>query len=202
MIKPKLSIGVYRPSNKSTESLWKSDKGRPIFRAILPLKKFKTLSRAIKFDNRNTCSERRLLNKLESFHELWNKWIDIIPKFYNVTADEQLVAYNGRWSHILSKPTKYGIKFRVLCTGVLYRKRKIQYSQKNETMDWKPQALLDIVNIFSTMLQRTQHSKYVALLAFWRHILMCLREKLCFFFKRKINKEISFLSTVCVLFTR
>lgn len=117
-----LLAGVYRSNNESTESLWDSEKGRPIFKAIMPLKRFKNISRVIRFDNKDTRSERRALDKFAPIRELWNQWVDILPKLYNpsqdVTVDEQLVAFRGRCpfrQYIPSKPAKYGIKFWVLC---------------------------------------------------------------------------------------
>lgn len=117
-----LLAGVFRSNNESTESLWDFEKGRPIFRAIMPLKRFKNLSRVIRFDNKNTRSERRILDKFAPIRDLWNMWAEILPKLYNpthdVTVDEQLVAFRGRCpfrQYIPSKPAKYGIKFWVLC---------------------------------------------------------------------------------------
>lgn len=120
-----LLAGVFRSNNESTESLWDSEKGRPIFGAVMSIKRFKKLSRVIRFDNRDTRSERRLLDKFAPIRELWNQWVDILPQLYNpsqdVTIDEQLVAFRGRCpfrQYIPSKPAKYGIKFWVLCDSV------------------------------------------------------------------------------------
>lgn len=117
-----LLAGVFRSNNESTESLWESKNGRPIFAATMSLKTFKKFSRVIRFDNRETRSERRLLDKFAPIRELWNKWVDILPKLYNpsqsVAVDEQLVAFRGRCpfrQYMSSKPAKYGIKFWVLC---------------------------------------------------------------------------------------
>ncbi|XP_055838968.1 piggyBac transposable element-derived protein 4-like [Episyrphus balteatus] len=88
----------------------------------MSLKTFKKISRVIRFDNRDTRIERRLLDKFAPIRELWNQWVEILPKLYNpsenVTIDEQLVAFRGRCpfrQYIPSKPAKYGIKFWVLC---------------------------------------------------------------------------------------
>lgn len=47
-----LLAGVFRSNNESTESLWDSKKGRPIFAATMSLKTFKKISRVIRFDSR------------------------------------------------------------------------------------------------------------------------------------------------------
>lgn len=117
-----LLAGVFRSCNESTESLWDTEKGRPLFAAVMPIKTFKKLSRVIRFDNRETRSARRLVDKFTPIRELWNQWVDILPKLYNpsenVTVDEQLIAFRGRCpfrQYMPSKPAKYGIKFWVLC---------------------------------------------------------------------------------------
>lgn len=117
-----LLAGVYKSHNESTESLWNADTGRNIFRATMSLQRFKIISRAIRFDNRETRAGRRERDKLAAIRELWDKWIEILPKLYNpgefVTVDEQLVAFRGKCpfrQYMPSKPAKYGIKFWVLC---------------------------------------------------------------------------------------
>ncbi|XP_053946583.1 piggyBac transposable element-derived protein 4-like [Anastrepha ludens] len=113
--------GVFRSNNESCESLWNPETGRPIFAATMPLKTFKKISRVIRFDNRETRSERRSLDKFAPIRDLWNQWVEILPKLYNptenVTIDEQLVAFRGRCpfrQYMPAKPAKYGIKFWVL----------------------------------------------------------------------------------------
>lgn len=117
-----LLAGVFRSRNESTESLWDTEKGRPVFGAVMPIKTFKKISRVIRFDNKQTRSARRLVDKFTPIRDLWNQWVDLLPKFYNpsenVTVDEQLVAFRGRCpfrQYMPSKPAKYGIKFWVLC---------------------------------------------------------------------------------------
>ncbi|XP_053968719.1 piggyBac transposable element-derived protein 4-like [Anastrepha ludens] len=114
--------GVFRSNNESCESLWNPETGRPIFAATMPLKTFKKVSRVIRFDNRETRREGRSLDKFAPIRDLWNQWVEILPKLYNptenVTIDEQLVAFRGRCpfrQYIPAKPAKYGIKFWVLC---------------------------------------------------------------------------------------
>lgn len=76
------------------------DKGRPIFKATMPLKRFKTLSRAVRFDQRDTRNESRPLDKFAHIPELSNQWVEITPNLCNpsenVKIDEQFVAFIGR----------------------------------------------------------------------------------------------------------
>ncbi|XP_053956308.1 piggyBac transposable element-derived protein 4-like [Anastrepha ludens] len=81
----------------------------------------------IRFDNRETRSERRSLDKFAPIRDLWNQWVEILPKLYNptenATIDEQLVAFRGRCpfrQYMPAKPAKYGIKFWVLDSTTSY----------------------------------------------------------------------------------
>jgi len=86
------------------------------------LETFCMISRVIRFDDKFTRLERRRIDKLASFRNIYEKWMEVIPKLYypaeNVTVDEQLVAFRGRCpfkQYIPSKPAKYGIKIWTLC---------------------------------------------------------------------------------------
>lgn len=117
-----LLAGVYRSSNEATTSLWDEYKGRHLFRATMSLKKFKMISRVIRFDDRETRQRRRSNDKFAAIRELWDKWVEILPNLFNpeayVTVDEQLIAFRGKCpfrQYMPSKPAKYGIKFWILC---------------------------------------------------------------------------------------
>lgn len=117
-----LLAGVYKSHNESTESLWDETKGRPIFRATMSLERFKIISRIFRFDARQTRSSRRASDKFAPIRELWEKWVEILPKHFNpteyVTVDERLVGFRGKCpfrQYMPKKPAKYGIKFWVVC---------------------------------------------------------------------------------------
>ncbi|CAD7079676.1 unnamed protein product [Hermetia illucens] len=120
--------GVYRSNNEATESLWDAEIGRPIFRAVMSNKTFKKISRFIRFDDRSTRSSRRETDKFAPIRELWDSWVDILPKLYNpqknITIDEQLVPFRGRCpfrQYVPMKPAKYGMKNWVACdSGTSY----------------------------------------------------------------------------------
>ncbi|XP_037911991.1 piggyBac transposable element-derived protein 4-like [Hermetia illucens] len=120
--------GVYRSNNEATESLWDAEIGRPIFRAVMSNKTFKKISRFIRFDDRSTRSSRRETDKFAPIRELWDSWVDILPKLYNpqknITIDEQLVPFRGRCpfrQYMPMKPAKYGMKNWVACdSGTSY----------------------------------------------------------------------------------
>lgn len=53
--------GVFKSHNEALESLWDDKKGRHIFRATMPLKRFKVISRILRFDDRSTRAARRFV---------------------------------------------------------------------------------------------------------------------------------------------
>ena len=90
--------------------------GRHIFRAAMSLKRFKIISRVFRFDDRSTRASRRNKDKLSPILELWDKWVEILPKLFNpeqnVTVDEQLLGFRCRCpfrQYMRMKPSKYGI---------------------------------------------------------------------------------------------
>lgn len=89
--------GVYKSHGESTKSLWDKETGRNIFRSTMSLEKFCILSRVLRFDDRR---HRKSSDKLAPIRDLWEKWVDILPKMYNpeknITAHEQLVCFRGR----------------------------------------------------------------------------------------------------------
>lgn len=62
--------GVFKSCNESTESLWDAEKGRSIFRATMSLENFKRISRVIRFDDKQTRTERRARDKFAAIREL------------------------------------------------------------------------------------------------------------------------------------
>lgn len=88
----------------------------------MSLERFCYISRVLRFDNKSTRQERRRRDKLSAVRDIWEKWLEILPKLYypceNVTVNEQLVAFRGRCpfkQYMPSKPSKYGIKIWTLC---------------------------------------------------------------------------------------
>lgn len=117
-----LLAGVFKSCNECTESLWDAEKGRPIFRATMSLQRFFHISRVLRFDDREMRSCRRQKDKFAAIRDLWDMWVEILPKLFNpsayVTVDEQLVSFRGNCpfrQYMPKKPAKYGIKFWILC---------------------------------------------------------------------------------------
>ncbi|XP_041666997.1 piggyBac transposable element-derived protein 4-like [Cheilinus undulatus] len=117
-----LLAGVHRSRGEATCSLWGEDTGRPIFRATMSLKRFITLSRMIRFDDRLTRQAQKKPDKLAPIRDVWDQWVVRLPLAFNpgenICIDEQLVGFRGRCrfkQYIPSKPAKYGLKLWALC---------------------------------------------------------------------------------------
>lgn len=110
--------GAYRGNRQSLEELWgKEGDGVEKFSLVMNIKRFKTLIRCLRFDDRNTREERKTVDRLAPVREIFQKFIQNCQKSYipgeNVTIDEMLPGFRGRCpfrQYIPSKPNKYGIK--------------------------------------------------------------------------------------------
>lgn len=122
-----LTAGHLGANNTSYDVLWSPLHGPPIFRATMGLKRFKSLLRFIRFDDKETRPERRRNDKLAPIRDIWRKINNNLQNHYlpgeNVTVDEQLVPFRGRCSfrqYMPSKPDKYGMKIWWVCDSQTY----------------------------------------------------------------------------------
>lgn len=114
-------VAIFKSKLEPLKLLWSVERGRIIFRKIMPLKRFTQISRALHYDDFETREERRMLDKFCPIREVFDYWKDCFSKFVvpgeNVTVDEQLVAFRGKCpfkQYMSSKPAVYGIKFFLL----------------------------------------------------------------------------------------
>ncbi len=114
--------GVYRSQHEAMNSLWHAESGRPIFRATMSQKSFKSLSRVLCFYQKDKRHSQQKKDKLAPVRNIWDKWVQRLPLLYNpgpnVTVDECLVRFRGRCpfkQYMPSKPGKYGIKIWAAC---------------------------------------------------------------------------------------
>lgn len=147
-----LLAGVYKSHGENLEQLWNEKDGRPIFRATMPLQRFKSISRCLRFDNDDDREQRKQRDKLAPIRNIWDKWNKRLRLYLNpgenLTVDEQLVSFRGRCSfrqYIPSKPAKYGIKIWALCDceskyawnlQVYLGRDRNTHSEKNQGMDF------------------------------------------------------------------
>ncbi len=114
--------GVYRSQHEAMDSLWHAESGRPIFRATMSQKSFKSFSRVFCFYKKDKMHSQQKSDKLAPVRNIWDKWVQRLPLLYNpgpnVTVDECLVRFRGRCpfkQYMPSKPGKYGIKIWAAC---------------------------------------------------------------------------------------
>nr|XP_055057504.1 uncharacterized protein LOC129441823 isoform X2 [Misgurnus anguillicaudatus] len=82
--------GVYRSKNESIESLWDDRTGRTIFQTIMTLGRFKSLSGIIRFDDHETTCARLQKDKLAPIRDVWDRWVDLLPRMYNPGLEVRL----------------------------------------------------------------------------------------------------------------
>lgn len=114
--------GVKKLNGVFTKELFDKDNGIPIFRATMPEARFRFLLNSLRFDDKDTRAERREIDKLAAFRDVFERSINKMKKLYvpseYTTIDEQLVGFRGRCPfkmYIPSKPDKYGIKIVMCC---------------------------------------------------------------------------------------
>lgn len=108
--------GLFKVNHTRLEDLW-SVHSLPLFRAVMPLHRFKLLSFCIRFDDKDSRIERLKNDRLACIREIWDKFVTNCRENYtpgqNVTLDEQLLSFRGRCGfkiYIPAKPDKYGLK--------------------------------------------------------------------------------------------
>jgi len=120
--------GALRSNRQSLEELWGKDgDGVEKFGLVMSIKRFKTLIRCLRFDDRRTRAERKTIDRLAPIRDVFEKFVENCQKSYsvgeNVTIDEMLPGFRGRCSfrqYMPSKPNKYGIKLFALVDAVMF----------------------------------------------------------------------------------
>ncbi|XP_036145519.1 piggyBac transposable element-derived protein 4 isoform X1 [Monomorium pharaonis] len=108
--------GMHKMIMSKTVNWW-SVHSMPLFKATISHNRFTFILQNLRFDDKNTRPERKLVDRFANIREIWNLFISNCKDNYepdsNCTIDEQLLSFRGRCSfkiHIPSKPDKYGIK--------------------------------------------------------------------------------------------
>ena len=116
-----LLSGVYQAKNEPIAELWSKDDGRAFFAQSMSRDRFKSILRFIRFDDRNTRTERSTNDKLAPLRSVLNSFIIKCRSSYkagiDVTIDEQLMTFRGRCPfkmYLPDKPGRYGVKIWIL----------------------------------------------------------------------------------------
>lgn len=129
--------GSLHGGKMNVEDFWRTDgTGVEIFRASMSIKRFRFLTRCIRFDNIHTREERKTQDNLAAIRTILDMFVTNCNTYFapaeNVTLDEMLVPYRGRCRfrmYIPNKPAKYGIKVFILaCSKTYYVKHLEVYA--------------------------------------------------------------------------
>lgn len=120
--------GVYKANRLSLEELWGTDDdGIAKFGLVMNIKRFKFLIRCLRFDDRETRSARKEIDRLAPIRDVFTKFVNNCQVNYcigeNVTIDEMLPGFRGNCpfrQYIPSKPNKYGIKIFSLVDAKMF----------------------------------------------------------------------------------
>lgn len=120
--------GVWRSNRQSLEDLWGTDDdGVEKFRMVMSIKRFKFITRCLRFDDKITREERKKTDRLAAIREVFTIFVANSQKCYtlseNVTIDEKLEGFRGRCifkQYIPNKPNKYGIKIYALVDAQVF----------------------------------------------------------------------------------
>ena len=145
---------IFKSQRKPSECLWSGEYGRSIFKATMPLHRFKLLLRLMRFDDRRTREERKSRDRFAPIRGLFEKFNKHCQENYtlseHVTIDETLRKFRGHCKFRLympQKPGKYGILFRVLADAkARYVYRMLPYTgQTDEAEDAESGKPKDLV---------------------------------------------------------
>lgn len=110
--------GAYGARKLSVKKLWSSNWGPRFFQDTMSRNKFLEIMRLIRFDMRNTRSQRLATDKFALASEIWNPFIENCILCYkpgeHIAIDEQLFPSKARCrftQYMANKPDKFGIKF-------------------------------------------------------------------------------------------
>ena len=118
------AAGVHRQNKENLDDMWNGD-ALPLIRAAMSRDRFKMMLGFIRFDNKNTRTERVQTDKAASTRGIWimlNRNLEKAYKPYEcITIDQQLFPFRGHTKftqYIPSKPAKYGIKVFWACDAL------------------------------------------------------------------------------------
>ncbi|XP_022248458.1 uncharacterized protein LOC111087142 [Limulus polyphemus] len=110
-----LLAGNYHRNKIILDDLWNTDgMGADVFRATMSLHCFRFLLVCIRYDDKATRSEHKLVDKLAPFKDLF---VDNCVKNYSPSEFVNIIEFRGKCTfrqYIPNKPTKYGIKIQAM----------------------------------------------------------------------------------------
>jgi hypothetical protein len=112
-----LLLGSLKQGMLDTTTVWDPYYGNPMVRAALARQRFIQLLSHLRFDDKESRSERRANDAFASFRDVWDAFVANLQRYYVpgpfLTIDEQVVPFHGRCSFLQYTPNKgerYGLK--------------------------------------------------------------------------------------------
>ncbi|XP_028982645.1 uncharacterized protein LOC114841719 [Diachasma alloeum] len=119
--------GLQKTNNTNLEDLWSYEFGPTLYRATMPLRRFKVILSSLRFDDKSTRDYRRETDKLAPIRDVWQQFVSNCRKYYSphssCSIDAQLVPFGGRCPFRMSspeKPNEYGMKIVMLNDSKTY----------------------------------------------------------------------------------
>ncbi|GFN92172.1 PiggyBac transposable element-derived protein 4, partial [Plakobranchus ocellatus] len=117
-----IHLGAMNQSMFPSELIWDVKCGNPMARSVFTRNRFLKLSNRLRFDDKETRTERRERDAFAPIRDLWERFQSNLRRYYTpgpfITVDEQLYPWRGRCSflqYLPSKPDKYGLKVFWAC---------------------------------------------------------------------------------------
>lgn len=113
---------IYKSNREDMLSLFSTKStGRPIFRAVMSVKRFEILIGTLRFDDPGTRVERKKDDPAAAITNIFQRFVNNCQKLYSLGAysciDEMLIPFRGRCKfkvYMPAKPNKYGLKVLAL----------------------------------------------------------------------------------------
>ena len=135
--------GVERDHHNELRELFSGPYAKPVYRATMSRRRFESIMRFMRFDDRRDREDRRRKDKFAPIREFFSRFNERLPMFYNpydcVTVDETLRSYRGRCGFVIympNKPCKYGLLIRDMCDAkTRYTINMLPYAGRAEDPD-------------------------------------------------------------------
>ena len=105
-------MGALRDNGTPTSILWSKTEGNPLVMASFSRDRFLTLSNHLRFDDKETRSQRREKDGFAPLRDLWEDFNGNLSREYvpglTLTVDEQPMPWRGRCAFFSVPPIKAG----------------------------------------------------------------------------------------------
>ena len=117
-----IHLGALKQNIFPTELIWDVQNGNALASSTMTRSRFLSLSNRLRFDDKETRSERRNRDEFAPIRDIWEQLMSNMRKHFVprpfITVDEQLIPWRGRCKflqYLPSKPDKYGLKVFWAC---------------------------------------------------------------------------------------